>query len=262
MNYKERFILLLTNLFKKYNLGEISGVTLEGHPEALHFKLANKTYEFISDFSGEIPLKDESDILKFPVMYWRNERRYIEMKNLIKEKQVHNPVGMKIKNMSVTEKTDNILIKELDIIEWILEDRIIAVYANGFKSKYFNIIASTKNNIKVSMEIGRVKNGSDISMHEIIAQKGVITDQPVDTQTAHYPVYVYKDNSSPEIYNDIDFELYGLEYYDIARIRYIFNVFQNVDKQYLIIERYNRLKSIVESIYKSAEKNKKIFMEK
>ena len=265
-SYTVKFILLLTNLFKRYNLGEISGVSLEDYSEKIYFKLANKAYEFISDFSKIITLKNEGHVLTLPVMYWRNERKYIEMKNLLKEKQVHKPVGMKIKNISITDKIDNILIKELDIIEWILDDKIIAVYANGFKNRYFNIITSTKNNIKVSMEIGRVKNGSDISMHEIIAQKGVITDQPVDTQTSHYPVYVYTNNAA-EIYNDIDFELYGLKYYDVARIRYVLNVFQNnvlqnIDKQHLIIERYNRLKLVVESIYRSGNENKKIFTEK
>ena len=58
-SYTVKFILLLTDLFKRYRLGEISGVSLEDHPEKICFKLADKAYEFISDFSGEIPLNGE-----------------------------------------------------------------------------------------------------------------------------------------------------------------------------------------------------------
>lgn len=265
MDYKKRLILLLTELFKKYNLEEIKDVSLEDYPKKICFRVNNKTYEFISDFSKAILPKSESKILILPIMHWRNERKYIEMKKLIEENQVHNPVGMKIKNISIDDSINNILIKELDIIEWILNDKITAVYANAFKdehNEYYNIFISTKNSIKVSMEIGKLKNGNDILMHEIITQKGIITDQPVDTQTAHYPVYVYKDNSFPEIYNDLDFELYGLENKDIAKIRYIFAIFQNISKYDIAVRKYNRLRSIVKNIYKSKNENKKIFLKR
>ena len=262
MDYKERLILLLTGLLEKYGFAGIRKVSLDDHSAKIRFKLDDKTYEFTSDFSKEIFPKDKGQVLKFPIMYWRNERKYIEMKKMIEEKLVHNPVGMRIKAISTSDKMDNIFIREFDIVEWVLDDKITGVYATTFKDKYseyFNIIASTESGIRVSMELGRLNSGDNISVHEIITQKGIITDQAVDTQVTHYPVYVYADGAT-KTYNDIDFELYELGYYDIARIRYILGILQNANSQD-IPKRYNRYKSIVEGVYKSARENKKIRIE-
>ena len=262
MDHRERFILLLTGLLEKYGFAGIREVSLDDHPVKICFKLDNKVYEFTSDFSKEIFPRDKGQVLKFPIMHWRNEKKYIEMKKIIKEKLVHNPVGMRIKAISTSDKMDNIFVRELDIIEWVLDDKITGIYATTFRdrySEYFNIIASTKSGTRISMELGRLKSGNEILMHEIITQKGIITDQSVDTQLTHYPVYVYTD-SATKTYNDIDFELYGLGYYDIARIRYILGTLQNANGQD-IPKRYNRHKSIIESIYESARENKKIRIE-
>lgn len=265
MKYKEVITQSMVRLFNKYHLQRIGKVSLESFPGNISITIAGKEYEFFSNFSHQKhchkkKCKGSGSIIKIPIMSWRNERRYIEMKKLITTGIVRKPRGMKIKNIFGPDKDwINEIIKEIDIGEWILNDRIAGVFAVA-GDNYYNIILSTKRNIKISLEIGRVNIDDVVILHEIISEKGVISDMPVDTQINHYPVYVLKSHST-EVYTDIDFELPDLRYEDVAKVRFIFDFFKEGFDGNKINGDYRRHGVVVDSIFQSVQTNKKVYIE-
>lgn len=264
MNYKEMMVSKIKELFVKYDIGNIEALSFKNFPNNILITVAGKTYDFFSDFS--VNKYDEkgcqNNKINIPILCWRHERKYIEMKNALKNGTVKNPVGMRVKsihNNNVNMK--DILLKEIDIAEWILDDCIISAYANANNdNSYFNVILSTKKNIKISLEIGKAQIKEAIILHEIIAEKGILSDIPVDTQINHYPIYVFQDNFV-ETYNDIDFELYGMQYKDVAKLRFILCFYQNNFAEKEINKTYKRHCLVIDSIFQSEQNNKKVYIE-
>jgi len=168
---------------------------------------------------------------------------------------------MRIKNIEDknTNIIKNLFIKEIDLIEWTFEKKIVGVFASKGNEEYYNVIFDTENNIKINSEIGLTNTSKDISLHEVITQKGIILDTPVDTQIKHSSIYVYNNNKETE-FNDVDFELYGLSYKEIGQVRFIFNYFLNGLNINDFIKKQNRYNKIIDAIKKSSIKNKKIFL--
>ena len=71
------------------------------------------------------------------------------------------------------------------------------------------------------MELGFLPDGSEpVLLHEVVARSGIASDLPVDIQTVQYPIYVFKGEKT-ETYNEIDYELYGMNNTEADCIRFI-----------------------------------------
>jgi len=233
-------------LAEKYQLAKIESITTS--ESTITVECDKGVFNFCSDFSQE--RCEGGDV---PLFAWRSQRRYFEMRKNLLDRIVQDPVGMRIKHIAPKgTNLANILVQEVDIAQWILGDRVEKVFAST-QDDYCNAIFSTEQGIKISAEIGTAQTKTPILLHEIIAKTGVITDTAVDTQVEHYPIYLYNSKGTT-IYNDVDFELYGLSYDEIAKVRFIASVLGEPKLIGELQKTYQQAKNVYRAALSAAEK--------
>lgn len=180
----EYVITSIQYLVSKYRLTDISGIEVQPNG-SVRINCNKGTLNFFTCFSKNDFPKGQLDT---PLFRWRSERRYIEMRNNLRD--------------------------------GLVGDMVNRVFASIYDVRYCNAIFSTRKGIKISMEIGAAQTNEPVLLHEIIAKGGIITDLAVDTQVEHYPIYLY-DSNGTKTFNDIDFELYCLDNDEITQVRFI-----------------------------------------
>lgn len=236
----------IKDLAAKYQLAKIANIT--SFENSITVECNKGSFNFFSDFSREEC--GETDV---PLFSWRNQRRYQEMRNNLQDGIVEDPVGMRIKHIAPWGTAlVNVFVQEVDLAQWILGEEIERVFAS-ISHEYCNAIFSTEEGIKISAELGAAQTKTPILLHEIIAKTGVITDTAVDTQVEHYPIYLYNSKGTT-IYNDVDFELYGLSYDEIAKVRFIASVLAEPKLVQALQNSYQQAKKVYKAAVSAAEK--------
>lgn len=185
---------------------------------------------------------------KAPLFSHRNERRFIELRNIANNGTLKNISVMRVARI-ITKGSDifEALYREFDICRFVLNDEFKQVTAmkNG---NVMNIIATTNKGIVCTIEISAtLKDGiKPIDKHEIIAEHGIACDVVVDAQLKQDSIYLYGEEEKK--FTDVDFELYGLEIEDIAVVRAAFSLAQtkNVDER-------KASAKVLETLVKAAE---------
>lgn len=165
---------------------------------------------------------------KLPLLPWRQERRFIECKNL-----VNSPYTVGISTMRVchiapqSTSLFDLLYREADLCQWILNTNICEIFAIG-NEKALNVSALTEKGYALTFELAATLQEGEpaVDKHEIIAQKGVICDRVVDTQMPQSSVYVLGNNGT-QTYTDVDAELFGLSIRECALVRAAFDCLKN-----------------------------------
>ena len=217
---EKRFVDYLTELAQKDSIAEDWKVCLEEGAVRVHCTKGDFRFVYRFDESEK-----EGDV---PLFHWRSKRRYVELKNLLENKMVENPLAMRIHHIvpqdSFAHSLNDLITFESDLLEFITGQKIERVFADFSDQIYTNCIFSTEKNIKASLELGFSPQGSEpVLLHEIVARSGIVSDVAVDTQTQQYPIYVFK-GPQVEHYTDIDQELYGLDNTAADCIRFILAV--------------------------------------
>ena len=165
----------------------------------------------------------------YPLMSWRNERRFIEFKNLASGEYVKGISTMRICRIDSADKDlFDIFYREADICSWVLSDKFTEVFAIK-NDKALNAILQTKKGYVCSFEIAATLSGDAeiVDKHEIIAEKGVICDRGIDVQIPQSSIYVLGADGTKDEYTDVDAELFGLSYDDCAKVRQAFSIAKN-----------------------------------
>lgn len=220
-------------------------------------KLLQEKLDFLLDkYSVEekITLDDKNTATlngeKVPLFSHRNERRFIELRNIVNGGTLKNVSVMRVARI-VKRGTDldEVLLREFDICRFVLKDEFKQVTAmkNG---NVMNIIATTRKGIVCTIEISAtLKEGvRPIDKHEIISERGIACDVVVDAQLKQDSIYLYGEEEKK--FTDVDFELYGLEIDDIAVVRAAFALAQDKD-----VEERKASLNIVEKLVKAAEES-------
>ena len=110
----------------------------------------------------------------------------------------------------------------------MLNEKIISLYAVCAKDVAANVIVKFGNDVSASIECSTKlpADGRPIDRHEIIAGRGIASDQAVDTQIPQYSIYAFTDKGE-ERYTDVDSELFGFSNDEIWIIRAAFAVLSN-----------------------------------
>ena len=82
-----------------------------------------------------------------------------------------------------------------------------------------------------------------------MCRNGVASDLPVDIQTVQYPIYVFKGKETLK-YNEIDFELYGMDNTQADCIRFILAVLKEPERVKTLQESFSH----IENVYQAAKK--------
>lgn len=183
-----------------------------------------------------------------PLLPWRNERRFIELKNLVGDGTLKGISVMRVCRMgNVDNDLDGIIYRELDLCEWILGSSVESVFTIKNGEKAANIIAKLKSGVVCTIEAAATlsKEAKVIDKHEIISQRGVACDRSVDTQVPQQSIYVFTDKKEPDTYTDVDFELYGYNADEAALIRQAFEAVKNADFADTLIKSADHLKELI-----------------
>ena len=196
----------------------------------------------------------------YPILPWRSERRFIELKKIVDSNTVGAISHFKI--MSINPKNvslDDVLMRELDTAEYIGSLKITEIFKaeNGPTAA---VICMTDKKAVITLELSvNLKEGAAlIDKHEIITDRGTACDRAVDSQTPLYSVYVYGENTDE--YTDVDFELYGLTAELVSVVRGAFDIAKNTELGEKNLAIHARLLSLVEAAGLSAEKCENVIL--
>ncbi len=181
----------------------------------------------------------------YALLPWRNERRFIELKKIVKD-TVGNISHFKI--MSINPEGTNleyVIKRELDTAEFISGLKITEI----FEVKNVNtasVICMTDSGAVFTLELSATlpKGSEVIDKHEIITDRGTACDRNVDSQTPLSSIYVY--GKQHEEFTDVDFELYGLSIYEVSVVRQAFDIAKCVSVGEELNAADLRLKAILE----------------
>lgn len=200
--------------------------------------------------SGNAVLTDNKTVTidgkKLPLLPWRNERRFVEMRKLVTDGEINGISVMRTlrivrKGMDLYDE----LYRELDLCRYILNTDINEIFVIGDEKYALNIIAATKDGFVCTLEISATLSDDEtiIDKHEIIAGSGVACDRAADTQVPQNSIYVFGGKDNAEVYTDVDAELFGLNVDECAVVRSAFEIAKtgcdlsdDVNKLYKLID--------------------------
>lgn len=238
-----KFIPYLTEMTAKYSVAKDVAVELEDG--AVKVTCDKGAFRFFYDFSKELP---QDNFRNVPLYHWQLKRRYVELRNILKNGMVTNPLAMRIHHIvprdEFTRSLKDILVLESNLVEFITHQKINKVFSDFSGKIYANCIMSTENNLKVSMELGFSPEGSEpVLLHEIIGKNGLACDVVVDTQTQQYPIYVFKGKETQK-YTDIDAELYDMDNAQVDAIRFLMWALTDTSRIDSLCESYAHLEKV------------------
>ena len=243
------FIPKLRELAEKYNAAQKLCAELEDG--AVTVRCDRGAFRFYYDFSMNLP-KDEYAAV--PLYHWQAQPKYIQLKGLLDRKMVTPALAMRIHHLvphgEFTRSLKDIFVFETELLQFITGQQVNKVFADFSGEVYTNCIMSTNGNVKASMELGFLPDGSEpVLLHELVCRNGVASDLPVDIQTVQYPIYVFKGKETLK-YNEIDFELYGMDNTQADCIRFILAVLKEPERVKALQESIDH----IEKVYHAAEK--------
>jgi hypothetical protein len=155
----------------------------------------------------------------------------------------------------------SLLYREMDLLEFIGNGKIISVQAVISDDQVSNLILRLDNDALCCIEAGtQMPSGTPlIERHEIIAQRGVASDLVVDTNVPQSSIYCYT-NEGERRYTDVDMELYGFDDLQIDHIRSAFQVLKNPDLIKQWQQQHKHLVNLVQTVFESNSKCKKIIL--
>ena len=225
-------------------------------------KLQEKLDFLIEKYSvdAKTELKSDKEVVidgkNIPLLPHRNERRFIELKNIVNNGTL---VGISVMRVArIVEKGKDIydeLYREFDICQYVLQRKIKSVTVMQ-NDNVLNAIATTEDGIVCTIEVSATLKNGEISKdkHEIISQRGIACDVVVDAQLKQDSIYIFGENNAK--YTDVDFEIFGLSIEETAIVRNAFSVAQNknADEILKINENLNTLVDMAKKSAKNGER--------
>lgn len=212
-------------------------------------KLQEKLNFLLQKYSVDVKaeLKDEKTVVidgqELPLLSHRNERRFLEQKNIVTGGTLQGVSVMRVAR--IIEKGSDIyeaLGRELDICQYVLQRNLICVMVME-NDNVLNAISTCEDGVVCTIEISATlaKGEPAKDKHEIIAQRGTCCDVVVDAQLKQDSIYVF--GAENQKFTDVDFELYGLSADEVAIVRAAFAIAQkkNFDEMKAIDARMQKL---------------------
>lgn len=246
------FVSSLLELAEKYNAA--ADLKVETEDGAVKVECDKGRFRFFYDFSKKI---DNDEFVNVPLYHWQAQPKFIQLRGLIDRHMVEPALAMRIHHMvshdDFTRTLKDIIVFESNLFEFITRSSLDRVFADFSGEVYTNCIMSTKNNVKASMELGFLPDGSEpVLLHEVVARTGIASDLPVDIQTVQYPIYVFKGRETVT-YNEIDYELYGMRNVEADCIRFIIWALTDTARISELTENYAHIEKVYAAAVSASE---------
>lgn len=190
-----------------------------------------------------------------PLLTWRYERRFVEMKRMIEDGTVGEAYQIRCNRTAArTETLDGTLYRELDLCLWWSEKKAENVFAVS-ECRCANVIMRLSGgSICIIEAAAQLEDDvTPIERHEVITGHGMCTDQTVDTQVRQQSVYVFAEGQPAAEYTDVDFELYGLNMTDAALVHAAYDALTNPEVIAQIRRQDALLRMLVDAVHQSAQ---------
>ena len=208
-------------------------------------------------FLGEPDLPESA----VPLLPWRHERRFVELKRLVDEKTI-SPLLM-CRFACLTDGREMplgaILYREFDLIEWLSGTPIVGLYASMADGRAANVVVRLADGVISSVEAGTTLP-ADAAMqdrHELIARRGVASDRVVDTQVAQSSIHAWTTEGHQQ-HTDVDAELFGLSAEQVSLVRSAYEVLCEPTRIAQLRQNHRRLRHLVELAYESDRRRERL----
>ena len=216
---------------------------------------------------GEIVHGDEffelfrPDGRRIPLLPWRVERRFLELKKIADEKTLEDVSTFRFASFTAGGDPVKLAVRELDLSVFLAGSPLRRIYAVRSGDSACNILARLANGISASVECGvNLPSGTDgMDRHEIIARRGVASDRAVDTQIPQSSIYEWTAGG-PVSFTDVDTELFGLSVEQIWIVRAAFSVLTNPDLAATWSGAAEDMKKYAAAIVRSDAENKPVML--
>lgn len=192
---------------------------------------------------------------EIPLLPWRAERRFIELKQMVDSKTVENVSVMRVCRIEpVGADFRRMLCRELDICQWILGDDAASVFAVQAGKTALNAAVTLSSGVVCTLELAATlrPGQAPIDKHEIISERGVACDRAVDTQVPQQSIYTF-GACGEKTYLDTDFELFGCSPEETAVVRSAFGLLKEPQSAPQKIRENERLLQRADLILQSAK---------
>lgn len=207
-----------------------------------------------------------NDIVKrnhVPLLTWRTRRKFLELKKIVEEEIIKDVCLLRF---SCFGNEDNwslfsILYREMDLVEFITNRKIVSVHAVFSDQLVGNMIVKLDNDVICSIEVGiqTAENAPLIERHEIIARRGVACDLSVDTQIPQSSIYCFTKDEN-KVFTDNDMELFGFNELQIDHMRSAFQIFNNPGLTESWRKQHGHLVTLTKMAFESDKELKKIYI--
>ena len=162
---------------------------------------------------------------RLPLLPWRVERRFVELKKIIDGKTLEDVSTFRFASFSAGGDSVKAAARELDLASFLAGSPVKQLFAVRSGEAACNILARLENGMSASVECGiKLPAGAaPLDRHEIIARRGVASDRAVDTQVPQSSIYEWTP-SGFQTFTDVDTELFGLPNDQIWIVRAAFAV--------------------------------------
>jgi hypothetical protein len=179
---------------------------------------------------GEIAIRDGQPCVGSAILLpQRVERRFVELKKMTENGTLEGVSTLRFASFAPRGADMRaMLARELDLAAFLGASDVVKVFAVASGGCAINVLAKLANDVNVSVEIGTglPKGAEPYDRHEIIARRGVASDQTVDTHTKHSSIRCWNADGATD-YTDVDTELFGLETDEIWTVRAAFALLQD-----------------------------------
>jgi hypothetical protein len=187
------------------------------------------------------------------------ERRFVELKNIIDNKTLEDISTFRFAHLTTGEATalDDLIFRELDLCEWLGNSPARRIFAVFHENNAVNAIVKLENGFSCSVECSVMlpQGAAKIDRHEIIARRGVASDQVVDTQLPQSSIYTYTSDAAKN-FTDVDAEIFGLSQADVHLVRAGFGLLRDPALADKWASQYRRLAALVEMAKTSEAEHK------
>ena len=185
------------------------------------YKQMNEKLAFLRDKygcpAGEIvPGKETCELeladgTRIPLLPWRVERRFVELKKIVDGKTLEDVSTFRFAAFAPGADPVKSAARELDLASFIADSPVTQIFAVRNGDAACNILARLRNGMSASVETGSMlpAGAAVLDRHEIIARRGVASDRGVDTQVPQSSIYEWTASGSAT-FTDVDTELFGL----------------------------------------------------
>lgn len=169
------------------------------------------------------------------------------------------------KALVATHKSEDIaklLFTEIDVCQWLLNDKIKSVYSFMHEDKMCSVMLKTYGDVLCQMDISTTLSDESkpVVKHEIVGKEGMITDRSINEQIPVDSVYLFKDDEKyPEAMTDTNLHTIGLTPLENQILDNIVYFIMN-GRAVLSPEDEDYILKVIEAINKSAASGEKVFL--